>query len=56
MKIREFALFAQNYAVRVSGFVRKQLAGFTALVLVPEDSEDVVRDKNIVVGVLAVSA
>src|SRR5258705_13426648 len=43
LQIRAFARFAQNYAVRVSDFVRKQLAGFTALVLVsplnaPEDS------------------
>jgi hypothetical protein len=56
----QFARIAQNYAVRVSEFVRKQLAGFTALVLVSPSQrargfgKDVVRDKNIVVGVLAV--
>jgi len=33
MQIEKFARIAQNYAVRVSDFVRKQLAGFTALVL-----------------------
>jgi hypothetical protein len=34
-QIRQFARFAQIYAVPVSDFVRKkQLAGFTALVLV----------------------
>ena len=34
MQIGQFARFTQNYAVPLSDFVRKQLAGFTALVLV----------------------
>jgi len=62
LQIRAFARIAQNYAVRVSEFVRKQLAGFTALVFGKPSQrargfgKDVVRDKNIVVGVLAVPA
>ena len=62
MQIGQFARIAQNYAVRVSEFVRKTIDRFYGACFGKPSQrargfgKDVVRDKNIVVGVLAVPA
>ena len=62
MQIGEFARIAQIYAVRVSEFVRKTIGRFYGACFGKPSQrargfgKDVVRDKNIVVGVLAVPA
>ena len=62
MQIKAFARFAQIYAVPVSDFVRKTIDRFYGACFGKPSQrargfgKDVVRDKNIVVGVLAVPA
>ena len=62
MQIRAFARIAQNYAVPVSHFVRKTIGRFYGAFFGKPSQrargfgKNVVRDKNIVVGVLAVPA
>ena len=62
MQISQFARFARNYAVRLSDFVRNTIGRFYGACFGKPSQrargfgKDVVRDKNIVVGVLAMPA
>ncbi len=62
MPIGQFARIARNYAVRLSDFVRNTIGRFYGACFGKPSQrargfgKDVVRDKNIVVGVLAVPA
>ena len=62
MQISQFARVARNYAVRLSDFVRNTIGRFYGACFGKPSQrargfgKDVVRDKNIVVGVLAMPA
>jgi hypothetical protein len=62
MQISQFARIARNEAVRLSDFVRNTIGRFYGACFGKPSrhargfGKDVVRDKNIVVGVLAVPA
>lgn len=62
MQIGQFARIARNYAVRLSDFLRNTIGRFYGACFGKPSQrargfgKDVVRDKNIVVGVLAVPA